>query len=436
MLRRWRFYIVLLLLGLAVGAVLFQQWPFLKRRFWLYPKVDAALAAMEEKRMARTRDDGLMDLRGVFHSHSYLSHDSMGQPEAIITGANRAAIDFIFMTDHFSDPANRSAIEDGLTGDHNGVMMFPGVETSAGMIAWFLEKVPLDGRLKLAEQITQVQKGGGVAFVCHPDEPRPWPTLPPFTGMEIYNLHADAKRSKLTIPYRLSEFFWSIDRYPMEVYHQLFHEPTEYLAIWDKQTQTRRVVGIAGNDAHQNNGLRLMVSHKGTLILTDTGPKEEPLMAFPGFVGRQIASGKEPGTVLWRWEIDLYERSYHFVNTHLLARRNDEDGLRLALETGHAYVAFDSLVTATGFDFTYRDRSAHAVMGDQVKFAPQGHLEVFSPAEALLRLKRDGQQVAEARGHVLKFNVAQPGVYRVEAFLDVLGESVPWIYSNPIYVRK
>jgi plastocyanin len=419
-----------------VAAVVTEQWPFLKRRFWIYPKVEKALAALEDARTPRGRDDLLLDLRGVFHAHSYLSHDSMGTPNEIITGANRAAIDFIFMTDHFGDPADRKAIEDGLEGDHSGVWMFPGVETSAGMIAWFLEKTPLDGRAKLAEQIAKVKTGGGVAFVCHPDEPRDWDHLPPFTGMEIYNLHADSKKTKLTMSYRLQEFFWSMDRYPMQVYHSLFHDPAPYLAIWDRLTAGRRVVGIAGNDAHQNNGLRLIVSKKGVLILTDTGPKQEPLVEFNGWVGRRIASGKETGTTLWRWDIDLYERSYHFVNTHLLARQRSAESLRQALEAGHAYVAFDSLVTATGFDFSYKDPAAKATMGDQVKFVPKGKLEVYAPADCQMRLKRDGRQVAESRGRSLHFNVDRPGVYRVETSLDVLGESVPWIYSNPIYVRK
>jgi hypothetical protein len=32
--------------------------------------------------------------------------------------------------------------------------------------------------------------------------------------------------------------------------------------------------------------------------------------------------------------------------------------------------------------------------------------------------------------------VSEPGVYRVEAYLRVLGKYRPWIFSNPIYVTK
>lgn len=437
-LRRWpankwvRVGLVSLLLGVVVVLVL--QWPFLKRRFWTYPRIYDALQVLETERKPRARDDGLLDLRGVFHAHSYLSHDSMGLPEEMIIGAQRAGIDFIFMTDHFRSPEDVRVIREGLTGDHSGVLFVPGVETSQGMIAWFLEKTTLDGRRPLADQITAVRAGGGVPFVCHPDEPRPWDQLPPFTGMEIYNLHADAKKTGLTLFYRLSEFYWSLDRYPMQVYHALFHDPAPYLAIWDRATQARRVVGVAGNDAHQNNGLRLIVSKKGELILTDTGPKEGPLIAFRNFLARSWIKGKEPGTTLWRWDVDLYERSYHFVTTHLLARARTVAALREALERGHAFVAFDSLVNATGFDFSYQNKGTKAVMGDRAE--PGGQLSVYVPAKAVVRILRDGKQVAQQPGPTVSYAANEPGVYRAEAFLEVDGKTIPWIYSNPIYLGR
>jgi len=430
---RWvRVVLVCLVLGLVAWIAF--QWPFMKRRFWTYPRMDQALRALEADRKPLARDDGLLDLRGVFHAHSYLSHDSMGLPEEMISGAKRANIDFIFMTDHFRSPEDIRVLREALSGDHSGVLFVPGVETSQGMTAWFLEKTVLDGRRPLADQIAAVRAGGGVPVVCHPDEPRPWDQLPPFTGMEIYNLHADAKKSGLTMYYRLSEFYWSMDAYPMQVYYSLFHDPAPYLAIWDRLTQTRRVTGVAGNDAHQNNGLRLIVSQKGELILTDTGPKEAPLIAFRNFLARSWVKGKAPGTTLWRWDADLYERSYHFVNTHLLARARTVTSLREALEAGHAYVAFDSLVNATGFDFSYRNKGVQSVMGDRAE--PGGRFTVYAPAKAVIRLLRDGKQVAQESGPILNYTAEGPGVYRAEVHLQVDGKSIPWIYSNPIYVGR
>ena len=93
-----------LVVVLLFGALVWQQWPFLVRRFSTYPRRAEALAALERKRLPKLRDDGRSDLRGVFHAHSLLSHDSMGRPDEIVRGAQQAKIDFIFLTDHPATP--------------------------------------------------------------------------------------------------------------------------------------------------------------------------------------------------------------------------------------------------------------------------------------------------------------------------------------------
>ena len=61
------------------------------------------------------------------------------------------------------------------------------------------------------------------------------------------------------------------------------------------------------------------------------------------------------------------------------------------------------------------------------------------PLEARIVLLKDGQQVSEASSATeLVFTPKEPGAYRVEVFLDSLGkpfDRLPWIMSNPIYVR-
>lgn len=393
-----------------------------------------ALAQIEASRHPRLREDGLVDFRGVFHSHTFLSHDSMITPDAIVRAAQKARIDFIFFSDHPAKPPKQVPPE--LSGVHSGVTLIPGVETSRGMLAWFFDTTTVDNEAKLYDEIAAVQAQGGVAAVCHPDEPRPWDNLPPFTAMEIYNLHADAKKSNFPVSYRLWENFWSGPKYPMQMYHGLFRDPAEYLAIWDRLNQQRRIVAIAGNDAHQNNGMRLIVSPSGTLLLTDTGPfKGKPMAEFKNWIARHYAEGRAPGETLWRWDIDLYERSLGFVNTHLLAPGQSPAELRAALEAGHAYVAFDSLVTATGFDFYYHLDDERTAMGDQAAFSTSGVFNAVLPAEGILVLKRNGVKIAEERGSEMRYTPTQPGVYRVEGYLEAVGQVIPWIYSNPIYLK-
>jgi hypothetical protein len=432
-------FVLALLLPILAFVLMWSQWTFLRHRFVTYPRMAAAMAELEERRRPQLRDDGLNDLRGVFHSHSLLSHDSMGTAAEIVRGAQLAKIDFIFLTDHPATPPKDVPPE--LQGRQGGITLIPGVETSQGMIAWFFDTRTVDPKASLAEQIAAVQKAGGVAAVCHPDEPRPWDDLPPFTAMEIYNLHADAKKTKLTISYRLGENFWSMSKYPMQVFYGLFHDPAGYVAIWDHLTaggngrDGRRVVALAGNDAHQNNGLRLIVSPSGTLVLTDTSPKVSPLLELNNWLARRYAAGHQAGETLWRWDADLYERSFRFVNTHLLSTGRSPEELRAALEAGHAYVAFDSLVTAAGFDFSYRVLDRRSVMGDEAPWTPQGVLGVDLPVTAMISLKRNGALVAQAHDSQLRYTPEEPGVYRVEVLLDYNGTLLPWIYSNPIYLR-
>ncbi|HVR29248.1 MAG TPA: hypothetical protein VMS86_06895, partial [Thermoanaerobaculia bacterium] len=57
------------------------------------------------------------------------------------------------------------------------------------------------------------------------------------------------------------------------------------------------------------------------------------------------------------------------------------------------------------------------------------------PLACRVRLLRDGVEVRSVRADRLEHVVDRPGVYRVEAWVEVGGEERPWIFSNPIYVR-
>ena len=66
-------------------------------------------------------------------------------------------------------------------------------------------------------------------------------------------------------------------------------------------------------------------------------------------------------------------------------------------------------------------------------------LRAFSPLPARFDLFKDGERVVVSE-NIAEFSaaVSGPGVYRVEVYLDHLGgpfDQVPWIISNPIYVR-
>ena len=71
-------------------------------------------------------------------------------------------------------------------------------------------------------------------------------------------------------------------------------------------------------------------------------------------------------------------------------------------------------------------------MGDEIPGADPLHFAVTCPADGAIRLLRDGQEIAATSGGDLEVAANEAGVYRVEVRLAGL----PWIFSNPIYVRE
>jgi hypothetical protein len=104
-----------------------------------------------------------------------------------------------------------------------------------------------------------------------------------------------------------------------------------------------------------------------------------------------------------------------------------------ALESGHAYIAMDSLAPARGFRF-WAEGAGELQMGDEGA-AGSWVLSASTPLPARIRLMRDGEEVATATGERLEHAVDEPGVYRVEAYRHAHGRERTWILSNPIYLR-
>ena len=63
------------------------------------------------------------------------------------------------------------------------------------------------------------------------------------------------------------------------------------------------------------------------------------------------------------------------------------------------------------------------------------HLKAQAPLDAHWRLIRSGKLLIESDGPTFENKVTEPGIYRIEAWLDVAGEKRIWILSNPIYVK-
>jgi hypothetical protein len=422
-----RLLLKVLLALLAVAAV--SQAPFAYRRYQL-GRLDAAIRRLNAGRAA-TDDAGYADYRGVLHVHSFLGGHSAGRFEEIVAGARANDLAFVVMSEHPSAHFDTRALT--LRGTHGGVLFLPGGETGEdardrlltfGHVASrqtaatgakpFDGSAAGDGRLTadggpspLQSQIDRAKAEGRLVFVAHPETFTGWQTVENFDGMEVYNLHADAADARpLTL---LFDGLWSYRAYPHLLWTRFHDAPTENLRRWDELTaRGRRVVAVAGNDAHANVGLSLQ---------------------------------KLDGDPLFQIRLDPYERSFRVVRTHALVPRAQpltEETLTAALAAGHAYVAFDVLCDATGFRLTGSNGSREVLMGDEIALGGGVRLRAATPVASRVVLLRDGRKVDEKEGAFVQWDVSERGVYRVECYLPQLPDPLsrkPWIISNPIYVR-
>jgi hypothetical protein len=138
-----------------------------------------------------------------------------------------------------------------------------------------------------------------------------------------------------------------------------------------------------------------------------------------------------------------FARVFRLVRTHILTpspltgdSQADIATLLSALDAGRAYVALDHHRSASGFALTLTEDGRSATMGDEFRLERRAELTVSLPHKARIRIIRNGVPLHEAAQRELTVTIREPGAYRIEAALRILGRCRPWIFSNPIYVRK
>jgi len=138
-----------------------------------------------------------------------------------------------------------------------------------------------------------------------------------------------------------------------------------------------------------------------------------------------------------------FARVLRLIRTHILTAaplsgegRKDIPVLLDTLKRGRAYVSLDHYRAATGFRMFLTEEGRAATMGDPFSLRRRAELTVSVPHRARIRIIRNGTLFAQARGTDLSTTINEPGVYRMEADLEMFGRCRPWIYSNPVYVNK
>ena len=387
---------------------------------------------------------GLVDFRGIFHAHAEDSAHTGGTRLEMLSDAIKAGVKVVFLSDHHRPP--RDFILQSWRGDHEGVLFIPGSE-ARGFLVHPTQSILASMDLASADFIKLVGQGDGLIFLSHMEE-RPDHSMVGLTGMEIYNRHYDAKRDlatlinlalRLTDPKEARDLGALLERYPDEMLAAQVQYAEDYLEKWDREGLTRRVVGVGANDCHHN---QVFVVKKvddssvrvGTIVDKDGDMRLVTATLRPGV--REMVAGKQNGEIVARLDFDPYVRSFGNVSTHIMASKLDEPTIRGAVSAGRVYVSHDWMGDPTGFWFgsSFEDMTSPQ-MGDEVAFKSPVLLRSRFPLPCAVRWVRNGKVLEESKGHSHAMTVRQPGVYRVEAWLELDGELRPWIYSNPIYFR-
>src|SRR5947199_3514769 len=378
------------ILIVMLGLVVLSQLPFAYRRYRLV-RLQKAIQQLESQRTAPPGESEFVDYQGVIHVHSSLGGHSTGAFAELIAAAKANQLDFVIMTEHPQAEFDTSAMT--LSGVHARILFVNGneVATASGdrllLIPGSADAASMSTQTT-PEVIAKQKSAGGLTFVAYPTESQ---TLRSGSadGVEVYNLFTNARQYNAAVMF--VDGLWSYRGYADLMFANFFTRPTENLNRWDEAMSVgrRKLVAIAGNDAHSNVGLSV-----------------------------NDASGKQWLGV----KLDPYERSFRVVRTHVLIKKDKgltRDALLEAIAQGHCYISFDLFGNAKGFTFAPEGARAN-IMGDEIFSIGILQLRAAAPLFCRFVLFKDGFVEAEKSGTAIEFAVDGPGTYRVEAYLDSL----------------
>jgi len=388
-------------------VVVLVQIPFIYRRYQtgnLFEKI----AQLHSQRNA-IPNPIFNEYKGVIHAHTSLGGHSTGGFDELIVAANANDLDFVMMTEHWSEALDTSVLTlNGVYGktlfvggnevdtvDSDRFLLIPGSAEAAGFrnisTDAFLEKVHCENKL---------------ALVTYPENFKSWDSE--FDGIEVFSLHTNAKSmNPLTA---LFDLVWSFPAYPELTFANYFKRPDANLRKFDETSAKRKISLFAGADAHSNIGFHLFSDAAGNKLIN--------------------------------FKIDSYETIFRLARAHVLIEKEKpltRENLIEALKNGRYFVGFDVIGDTSGFQFFAQSNQGTTFMGNEQFLGHFLVLKAASPSPARFVLFRNGERIAESEVNTqYSFAPTEPGAYRLEVYLDQLGppfNKMPWIISNPIYVR-
>ena len=365
------------ILLIILVVLLISQIPFAYRRYKLR-RLSAAIQQLNSQR-TQTQSNGFVDYKGVVHVHSFLGGHSTGTFSEIISAAQANQLQFVIMTEHTEKEFDTAAMT--LKGTHGGVLFINGTETSA----------------ENGDRLLVLP--GDVSIAAYPLEFKNWDTSH-INGVEVYNVFTNARRINPVIAF--FDVLWSKRSYPDLIFALYLQRPDESLKKWDQALAHSRLTATGGNDAHANIGVSLKDS---------------------------------AGKTLFGIQLDPYATSFRLVRMHVLLEQGktlDAASLIEAVRAGHCYIGLDFLGDTSGFVFEAENGK---IQGDEIALDAGTKLRVRTPVPGRIVIFKDGLMWVDESGISAKeVAITERGVYRAEVYQPQLG-NLPWIISNPVYVR-
>ena len=425
-------YLLLTILGLILITLIILFTPAVWHHWVTYPQLEKEVNAFQKLRKEPTILTTLNTYRGVLHAHSYLSHDSKGTLNDLVSAAKSDGIDFIFLTDH--PRGNIDTIPKGFKGNYDGVLIEPGSEKQ-GFDTWPLDSTIIDWRIDKDTVAKNIVSKGGIIFYAHTEEPHNWAN-PDYQGMEIYNFHTDTKDESL--PPVIINFIVNGNKYRPWALREMFDEQTTILARWDSLNLKRKIVGFSAVDTHENQNVRAKYLKDGRIQWI--GPNAKAIDTIEvKFWNKWLFHAPDENGYIFKWMIDTYKEGFNYITNYVLADTLSVSSLAENLKKGHLYTAFKSLGDAKGFQYYSLSlkESINGIMGDSIKNDQVKSLNAISPLPGQFRLIYDGKTVHVSPGESYQYAWTEPlekGAYRIEMHIQLNGKLVPWLYSNPIYI--
>jgi hypothetical protein len=345
------------------------------------------------------------------HMHTRYS-DGAGTHADIASAAMQAGLDAVIVTDHnvwVDGPAGYK-----MDGDRRVLMMIgeeihdQARDPQKNHLLVFganreLSTFAYDPQLLL----DAVARAGGLAFIAHPVDPAAPPVhegdiswvdwnVHGFTGIELWNGFSEFKPRIKSLLHAIYYVYFPkrINQGPLP----------KALSLWDELLSSgKKVVAIGGSDAHANH--------------MSMGPLHRTV--FP------------------------YEFHFRAINNHVFIPHplgtdsaDDTSMILDALRQGHCYIGYDRPASTRGFHFNAHGMEGAAQMGDELSSKGGVTFQIRLPQVAECVLLKDGKPVRTWHKHELcTYITSEPGVYRVEVYIEYLGMRRGWIFSNPMYVR-